>query len=192
MKATRKGIAIGSATLLGTLGVLASHPVLQLVQNSQGPDQGPDAFAQAEQDPGTTVGANAGQSTTKSAQKASTSANNSTVSSSGSSSGSSSSGSASSSTSSAQGTAYEGTARNKYGTTQVRAWVNNGKITDIKVLKVPGDHESQHINSRAMPTLVEEALQKQSAQVSGISGATYSVKAFKQSLQAALDQAGIN
>lgn len=183
MKATRKGIAIGSATLLGTLGVLASNPVLQLVQHSQGPDHGPDAFAQAEQDPGTTVGANAEQSTTKSAQKASTSANSSAA---------SSSGSATPSTNSAQGTAYDGTARNKYGTTQVRAWVSNGKITDIKVLKVPRDHESQQINSRAMPTLVEEALQKQSAQVSGISGATYSVKAFKQSLQAALDQAGIN
>ncbi|MBM7824296.1 uncharacterized protein with FMN-binding domain [Arcanobacterium pluranimalium] len=188
MKTTRKGIAIGSATLLGTLGVLASNPVLQLVQNSQGPDQGSDVFAQAEQDSGFGMNSNTGTSTNGPASQASSGANG--ASSSGKAPSGTSSGT-SSSTTSAQGTAYDGTARNRYGTTQVRAWVSDGKITDIKVLKVPGDHESQQINSRAMPTLVEEALQKQSAQVSGISGATYSVKAFKQSLQAALDQAGI-
>ena len=43
----------------------------------------------------------------------------------------------------------------------------------------------------AEPILHDEALQAQSAQIDLVSGATYTSDAYAQSLQAALDQAGI-
>ena len=43
----------------------------------------------------------------------------------------------------------------------------------------------------AEPILHDEALSAQSAQIDTVSGATYTSDAYEQSLQAALDQAGI-
>lgn len=75
---------------------------------------------------------------------------------------------------------------------QVKATVSNGKITAITWVQLPGDGHSQRINSYAAPALVQEALQAQSAQVSAISGASYTSAAFQQSLQSALTKAGFN
>ena len=49
----------------------------------------------------------------------------------------------------------------------------------------------RQINNRAEPALQSEALQAQSANIDGVSGATYTSEAYAQSLQAALDNAGI-
>ena len=78
-----------------------------------------------------------------------------------------------------------------YGNIQVQVTISGGKITDVVFLQYPSDRRtSQMINSQAMPLLKEEAIQAQSAQVSGVSGASATSGAFIQSLQDALSQAG--
>lgn len=77
-----------------------------------------------------------------------------------------------------------------YGNIQVRAVIQGGKITDVKFLQYPNDQgNSVAINQQAMPYLKQEALQAQSANVDGVSGATDTSIAFKQSLSSALQQA---
>lgn len=84
---------------------------------------------------------------------------------------------------------YLGTAiqvRN-FGTMQVQIGVADGRIADITALQVPDwDAKSQTINSYAVPQLIRSALNSQSADVTYVSGATFTSMAFKQSLQAAL------
>jgi len=86
---------------------------------------------------------------------------------------------------------YTGTAANAYyGTIQVKAVVQNGKITDVQFLQSPHDQEeSVMVNQQAMPNLKQEAIQSQSANVDIVSGATQSSQAFRQSLASALSQA---
>jgi uncharacterized protein with FMN-binding domain len=77
-----------------------------------------------------------------------------------------------------------------YGNIQVQVVITGGKITDVIFLQSPSDRgTSIEINSQAMPLLKQEAIQAQSAQVDGVSGATASSGAFIQSLQSALKQA---
>lgn len=79
-----------------------------------------------------------------------------------------------------------------YGTVQVKAVIQNGKITDVVFLQHPNMHEnSVFINGQAMPLLKQEAIQAQSAQVDGVSGATFTSQAFQQSLASALVKAKI-
>ena len=49
----------------------------------------------------------------------------------------------------------------------------------------------QEINSEAVPELVQETMQAQSAQIDMVSGATYTSDGYVTSLQSALDQAGV-
>jgi len=86
---------------------------------------------------------------------------------------------------------YTGSAANAYyGTVQVKAVVRNNVLADVQFLQYPSDRStSRYINSQAMPLLTEEAIQAQSAQVSGVSGATFTSEAFVQSLASALTQA---
>jgi uncharacterized protein with FMN-binding domain len=53
-----------------------------------------------------------------------------------------------------------------------------------------GDQRSQRINSAAEPVLREEAIATDSADVSVVSGATYTSRAYAHSLQSALDRLG--
>jgi len=77
-----------------------------------------------------------------------------------------------------------------YGTVQVKAVVKNGQLADVQFLQYPNTHSySVYVNSQAMPMLTQEAVQAQSAQVSGVSGATFTSQAFAQSLAAALAKA---
>ncbi len=77
-----------------------------------------------------------------------------------------------------------------YGYIQVQAVIQGGKITDVVFLQYPNDRStSVRINSQAMPYLKQEAIQAQSAQVDGVSGATDSSQAFIQSLGSALQKA---
>ncbi|HUX12417.1 MAG TPA: FMN-binding protein [Spirochaetia bacterium] len=78
-----------------------------------------------------------------------------------------------------------------YGYVRVEAVVQNGQLQDVRVLEHPNDNgTSRYINSIAMPYLVQEAVQANSASVSLISGATLSSEAFVKSLDSALRQAG--
>lgn len=77
-----------------------------------------------------------------------------------------------------------------YGNIQVQAVISGGKITDVIFLQYPNDRSTSiEINSQAMPYLKQEAIQAQSANVAGVSGATASSDAFVQSLGSALQQA---
>ena len=77
-----------------------------------------------------------------------------------------------------------------YGTVQVQAVVQGGKLVTVNFLQYPSDRRtSQSINGQAMPMLQTEAIQAQSANVSGVSGATDTSAAFVQSLGSALAQA---
>ncbi len=77
-----------------------------------------------------------------------------------------------------------------YGNVQVAAVITNGKITDVKFLAYPNDRETSiQISNQAMPLLTAEAIQAQSAQVDGVSGATQTSEGFIKSLQSALLQA---
>ena len=77
-----------------------------------------------------------------------------------------------------------------YGNIQVQVVISGGKITDVIFLQSPNDRSTSiEINSQAMPLLKQEAIQVQSANVSGVSGATASSGAFIQSLQSALNKA---
>jgi uncharacterized protein with FMN-binding domain len=77
-----------------------------------------------------------------------------------------------------------------WGYIQVKAVIQNGKITDVQFLQYPNERDrSVMINSYADPQLTSEAIQAQSANVDVVTGATDSSEAFIQSLSDALSQA---
>lgn len=78
----------------------------------------------------------------------------------------------------------------QWGVVQIKAIIQNGKITDVQFLQYPDDrNRSIYINSYADPRLTSEAIQAQSANVDIVTGATDSSEAFIQSLSDALSQA---
>jgi uncharacterized protein with FMN-binding domain len=80
----------------------------------------------------------------------------------------------------------------RYGPVQVEVVVGGGRITDVKALEYPSEaRRSQSISQQALPMLRDEVLSAQSANIDTISGATYTSDAYGQSLQAALDSAGL-
>ena len=81
---------------------------------------------------------------------------------------------------------------NQYGPVQVEIVVRDGQLVDVESVQLPSDRSrSRYINSIAGPELRQEALQVRSANVDIISGATYTSESYAQSLQGALDQAGL-
>jgi uncharacterized protein with FMN-binding domain len=80
----------------------------------------------------------------------------------------------------------------RYGVIQVKITVRDNKITDVSFAQLTAfDGRSQQINSDAAPQLLHETLSAQSAKVDTISGASYTSDGYRQSLQSALDKAGI-
>jgi uncharacterized protein with FMN-binding domain len=79
-----------------------------------------------------------------------------------------------------------------YGYLQVKIDVENGSLSGIDILDYPKrDRNSEYISQQVLPWLIDEAMKAQSADVALISGATYTSMAFRNSLQAALDEAGL-
>jgi uncharacterized protein with FMN-binding domain len=110
-----------------------------------------------------------------------------------SSSSSSSTTSSSSSSSSMKTKTYTGSvAQTRWGPVQVQITVQGDKITKVTVLQQPnGNHKDAEINDYALPILVQDTLDAQSAQIDMVSGATVTSDGYLTSLQSALDQAGI-
>lgn len=80
----------------------------------------------------------------------------------------------------------------RFGDVQVQITVSGGSITDVTALHLTdSDGRSVQISNRAAPILRQEVLASQSADVSNVSGATYTSRAYLSSLQSALDQAGL-
>jgi len=80
----------------------------------------------------------------------------------------------------------------RYGIVQVKATVTGGKLTNVAFVKLEAfDGRSQEINSQAAPILLQETLQAGNANIQTVSGATYTSDGYVQSLQSALDAAGL-
>lgn len=77
-----------------------------------------------------------------------------------------------------------------YGTVQVQALIQNGKIANVIFLQHPSDRStSVFLYNMASPVLIQEVIVAQNANVATVSGATFTSQAFKQSLASALAQA---
>ena len=72
-----------------------------------------------------------------------------------------------------------------YGPVQVQITVSDGKITQAN----GNDMGGSSIGEDAIPQLNQEAVQAQSANIQGVSGATYTSQGYAQSLQQAIDAA---
>lgn len=79
----------------------------------------------------------------------------------------------------------------RWGPVQVQLRIVGGKITAVSVLQYPTGGRSDQINAQALPILVSETIKAQSAKIDMVSGATYTSTGYLQSLQSALDKAGI-
>jgi uncharacterized protein with FMN-binding domain len=78
---------------------------------------------------------------------------------------------------------------NQYGDVQVQITTSGGRITQVTALRLPsGDGRSQEISSFSGPQLAQQALAAQSANIDGVSGATYTSEGYRTSLQSAIDQ----
>ena len=83
-------------------------------------------------------------------------------------------------------------AQTRWGPVQVRLTLADGKITAVDVVQYPdGNGRDREINADALPVLVQETISAQSADVDMVSGATVTSTGYLQSLQSALDQAGL-
>ncbi len=80
----------------------------------------------------------------------------------------------------------------QWGPVQVEATVTDGQLVSILAVQYPAnDQHSYQLSAMAIPVLAERAIAAQSAEVDGVSGASYTSMAFSQSLQSALIQAGL-
>lgn len=177
----KRAVIVGTGTVMGVAAVLALNP--------DGTVATPAASAATSASSGTTAG------TSSSGSSSSGTSSSGSSSSGSSSSGSSSSGSSSSSSSSKASGTYTGATvdvGHGYGSIAVEVTVTDGRIVDITALEVPqNDHRSAMISQMAFPTLKQEAIAAQSADISGVSGASYTSAGFVESLRDALSQAGL-
>jgi len=168
----RRAPIVVAATVVGTAGVLLFKPLAPSALESAAtasPTTG--STSTGSQASGSSAASTGSSATPSSAPSASASA---------------------SSGSTAKSTTVDGDVEtDRYGNTQVRVTIKAGKITAVTVLQYnDGDPRSAQISQDAIPTLRQEVLQKQSAAVDAVSGATYTSNAYKASLQSALDKAG--
>jgi uncharacterized protein with FMN-binding domain len=78
-----------------------------------------------------------------------------------------------------------------YGPIQVTITIKNGKITAASVPVYPnGTSHDQQLNSYAVPQLIQETITADSANISAVSGASYTSQGYISSLQSAIDKAG--
>jgi uncharacterized protein with FMN-binding domain len=82
------------------------------------------------------------------------------------------------------------TAQTQWGPVQVELTMDGSTISDVSVLQYPnGNGRDAEINSYALPILIQETIDRQSADIDMVSGATVTSVGYQQSLQSALDQA---
>src|SRR6185312_8595634 len=82
-------------------------------------------------------------------------------------------------------------AETQWGPVQVQVTFAGDAISDVQVVQYPnGNHRDQEINDYALPILVQETKDANSADIDMVSGATVTSDGYVQSLQGALDQAG--
>jgi uncharacterized protein with FMN-binding domain len=96
-------------------------------------------------------------------------------------------------TSTASTTVTGDEASTRWGPVQVELTVANGTIADVSVVEYPDNNgRDQQINARALPVLIQETLDAQNAKIDMVSGATVTSEGYLESLQSALDKAGLS
>ncbi|HEY3469364.1 MAG TPA: FMN-binding protein [Amycolatopsis sp.] len=81
----------------------------------------------------------------------------------------------------------------RFGPVQVRITVENGKLTSVTAVEYPTEsRRDQEINEYAIPQLNQEAARAGTADIDTVSGATYTSEGYVESLQSALDKAGLS
>lgn len=79
-----------------------------------------------------------------------------------------------------------------FGVVSVKVTVSTGKIVKVGIASISdgANPRSQYIDQQAIPILEQEVIKAQSANIQGVSGASYTSAGFDQSLQKALHQLG--
>ena len=77
-----------------------------------------------------------------------------------------------------------------YGIVQVQITVNNGKITDAQAVSAPSGRNDRW-TQMSVPILRQKTLAAQSANITGVSGASYTSYGWYKSLVSALSKAGL-
>ena len=78
----------------------------------------------------------------------------------------------------------------QFGDVQLKVVIAGHRITNLVELQMPFDRpRSQYISQVAGPWLKQQVIKAQSANIDGISGATFTSEAYAQSVQSALDKA---
>ena len=80
-----------------------------------------------------------------------------------------------------------------YGILSVKVTAAGSKITNVSIASINdgGNPRSQYIDQQSIPYLEQQALTAQSANIQGVSGASYTTAGFAQSLQSALTKLGL-
>jgi uncharacterized protein with FMN-binding domain len=82
------------------------------------------------------------------------------------------------------------TATTPFSIISIRVTLTGGELTKVETVDLSGDNaRTEAINNRAEPILREEALKAGSADIDVVTGATYTSRSYKKSLQAAIDRA---
>ena len=75
----------------------------------------------------------------------------------------------------------------RYGLVQIQLVVVDGVITKVNPLQMPSGENGRYTTT-ALPILIEETLQAQSAQIARVSGASYTSQGYTISLQGAISR----
>ena len=80
-----------------------------------------------------------------------------------------------------------------YGSLSVSVTASGTRITKVGIASLDdgGDFRSQSIDQQSIPILEQQALQAQSANIQGVSGASYTSAGFENSLHSALGKLGL-
>ena len=203
----KRALLIGAGTIVGTAAVLAYHPgslfgtgidasattafadVTPALANDTGATTTAGDTAQAPSSAGTTASPSAATAKTKAARAKAKPAPQTAKGASGKKAASTAP--APQAAAPASGTFTGAPARTQYGPVQVQITVDNGKVTSAVGQQAATDGRSQMIASVAIPKLQQQAVAAQSANINGVSGASYTSGGFAKSLQSALKQAGL-
>ncbi|GGJ79490.1 hypothetical protein GCM10011583_08830 [Streptomyces camponoticapitis] len=80
----------------------------------------------------------------------------------------------------------------QYGPVQVQLTLSGGRIVKAEARQAPdSDAQSKSVSANAVPKLNQAAITAQSAGIDAVSGASYTSKGYQDSLQSALDKAGV-
>lgn len=77
----------------------------------------------------------------------------------------------------------------RWGPVRAIITIKGKKLTAVKIVTSPENFRSSSIDEQAVPMLVQETLQAQSATINEVSGATMTSDAYMQSLQEVIKKA---